>query len=825
MSNKPYYIFVEDRFNPIKAKTTEVEKRKNHTSLIGEARPGEYYTFQISIYSPDNDLENIDARLLDLSSQQYHIPSQLMSCFNLEGFDTNGDYFKKEISIEKGRQQVLWFGIQIPLEASNGAYKGTLQLLSNAQLIDTIHLNINIDGEPVEDFGDSELWKHSRLRWLNSTTAIDSSITKPFTPIGVNDDQLNILGRRIILNTEGFPQSIKSFFSETMNEMTDDSTDILNGPIKFNVKLEDETLTFNEHGYNFITEQDSKVEWVSTKIHELLELRCNSSLEYDGFMRYEIKVTAKEDASIQDIVMEIPFTKYSSRYAMGLGLKGGHAPDELEWKWNKNHQDALWLGNVNAGLQCKFKDENYDRPFVNVYYNQRPLAKPVSWANDGRGGIHLKKDETGSILRAYSGCRDMKIGETLTFVMEFLITPFKLIDYKKHWATRYDHPHENATTDKDWINQAVKNGANYTNIHHGHEMHPFINYPFIEVESLKAFIHDAHSKDLNVKLYYTLRELTNHIRELWAFYSLNGEIFPKPNDNAIESWQNRKNPWIEDNFGNEVIPAWQHVFNHGKYKGEICASILVNPSSRLNNYYIEGLKWLVDNLDINGLYIDDVAYDRHTMRRVRKILDTKPDSLIDMHSWNHMNSRAGFINCALLYMELFPYIDSLWFGERFDYDESPDYWLTEICGIPYGLMGQMLQDDGNPYRGMVYGMTNRCGWGKRNPIPIYNLWDGFGIDGSKMYGYWVSDCPVKTNHKDILATAYVKEDQVLVALASWADKKTICQLEPDWHSLGLVQDKVTITAPAIDGMQEKKVFKNGDPLSIAPGKGMLLLIK
>ena len=50
-------------------------------------------------------------------------------------------------------------------------------------------------------------------------------------------------------------------------------------------------------------------------------------------------------------------------------------------------------------------------------------------------------------------------------------------------------------------------------------------------------------------------------------------------------------------------------------------------------------------------------------------------------------------------MELFPYIDSLWFGEGFNYNENPDYWLVEIAGIPYGLFGEMLQDDGNPWRG------------------------------------------------------------------------------------------------------------------------------
>jgi hypothetical protein len=46
----------------------------------------------------------------------------------------------------------------------------------------------------------------------------------------------------------------------------------------------------------------------------------------------------------------------------------------------------------------------------------------------------------------------------------------------------------------------------------------------------------------------------------------------------------------------------------------------------------------------------DVAYDRTTMRRVRKILDrAKPGCLIDFHTWNHMDERAGFCSNANLY--------------------------------------------------------------------------------------------------------------------------------------------------------------------------------
>ena len=45
----------------------------------------------------------------------------------------------------------------------------------------------------------------------------------------------------------------------------------------------------------------------------------------------------------------------------------------------------------------------------------------------------------------------------------------------------------------------------------------------------------------------------------------------------------------------------------------------------------------------------------------------------------------------------------------------PEQWLVEVSGIPYGLMGEMLQGGGNKWLGMVYGMTTRFGWSYQGP--------------------------------------------------------------------------------------------------------------
>jgi len=153
----------------------------------------------------------------------------------------------------------------------------------------------------------------------------------------------------------------------------------------------------------------------------------------------------------------------------------------------------------------------------------------------------------------------------------------------------------------------------------------------------------------------------------------------------------------------------------------------------------------------------------------------------------------------MLYMEHFPYISRLWFGEYFEYDREADYWLTEVSGLPFGLMGEMLQDGGHPYRGLLYGMTARM-YGDVDPRPVWRMMDEFGIADSRMLGYWLDDTPVTTDNPRILATTYVRPDGLLIVLASWSGTDETVALTLDPATLNAFGDKRAY-APAVEGLQ------------------------
>ena len=100
-----------------------------------------------------------------------------------------------------------------------------------------------------------------------------------------------------------------------------------------------------------------------------------------------------------------------------------------------------------------------------------------------------------------------------------------------------------------------------------------------------------------------------------------------------------------------------------------------------------------------------------------------------------------------------------------------------------------------------------------------------GIDKAKMLGYWDDRCPVRTDNADVLATAYVRKEKVLISLASWAPQATKVRLKIDWAALGIDPAKAVLRSPAVRGFQEVAEFAPDAAIQVEQLKGWLLVLE
>ena len=824
---QPWLLFPETREHPIRMFTQIPERwveRGAGGGLADHARRGEYLSFQLGLWTARAAAQDVRVRFGDLHGPGgATIQAARLTCFNLGGIDYAGQPFTDRLDVAQGRVQPLWMGLDIPADAKPGTYRGTLTVSADGAPPRQVPLAITVEAGVAVAHGDDDPYKLTRLRWLNSTLAQNDALVKPFTAVTVHGDRLGILGRTVRLAPSGLPAQIDSYFDERMTGFTKKPRVLLAAPMRLLVQDAGGAHALSATGTPKVAvDGPGKVHWQVAGRAGPLRGAVAASLEMDGTLSYAIALTATQAAKLDDIRLEIPLEGGVAQYELGLGRVGAPAPDDFAWKWNVAYnQDGAWIGAVNAGLEFHLRDEHYRRPLNTNFYHQQPLLMPASWDNAGAGGITLKRDGARYVVEAFSGARTMAAGQTLHYNLVLRVTPFKTIDPAEHFAERYFHKYAD-------LGQIKAEGANVVNIHHATPINPWINYPFLTPAAMKAYIDAAHARGMKVKIYDTIRELSDRAPELPMLESLtgcrigsDGKAAPGPCSEIISRGKGGGFSWLQEHLDGDYIAAWHVPENRD-------AAVVDAGQSRWHNYYIEGLDWLARNVGIDGLYLDDVAYDRTTMKRVRKVLDAhRPHPLIDLHSASQFDARDGYINSALLYMGLFPYIDRLWFGEEFDYEHTtPAYWLTEISGIPYGLMGEMLQNGGNPWRGMLFGMTNRLPWTGGDPRHLWQLWDAFGIEQADMVGWWVHDTPVKTDNPDVLATSYVRKgDKTLVSIASWAPATTKVKLTVNWKALGLDPSRVRLLAPAVEGFQPAATFKPGEAIPVQPGKGWLLQLE
>lgn len=775
------------------------------------ARPSEYLVFQIVVHPAAEDLKAVSLEFSALSGPDGRsLAADRLTCYNTGGMDWEGRPFSKTVDIPAGRVQPLWCGLDLPEDAAPGLYQGTVRVKTGSGESVAVPLAVRVGGEVLTSHGDDAPESLSKLRWLNSTLAQDDELPKGYEPLTIAGRSIGCLGRTVTLSAGGLPESIVSHFNGG-NTAVDPALrlELLAQPMRFVVDDDaGQPLALTAEPLRMGQATPSAVDWESGFSGDGVRLVVKGHMEFDGSL--SLQVAASGTRRVGDIRLETPRTPETATLSTGLGQEGGLAPEKLDWKWDvaRKHQDSLWLGTVNGGLRVLLKDDRHVRAAINIHYTRRPLREPGSWANGGAGGIRYA-DHT---LTAYSGARQLKPDEPLAFNFDLLVTPFHTLRTREQFTERYFHTSQVPVDEAAYLDKAAQAGANLINIHQGNRLNPYINYPFLTVPKLAAFTRAAHARNQRVKFYDTIRELSNWAPELFALRSLGNEI--------LLSGKGGGHPWLEEHLAGDYWQAW---FEGGVQD----ASVLTATLSRWNNFYVQGLQWLVKNAGCDGIYLDDISYDRGTMLRARKVLDRDcpRGGRIDLHSWNELNSMAGYANCVNVFMDSLPFVDRLWFGEGHEYSgPPPEHFLVEISGIPFGLMGEMLEGGGNPALGLTFGMTGRLGWGG-DPKAVWKLWDDFGAADAAFTGWWDRGCPVKTGVENVKASVWTKSGAALISLGNFGKAPASgLALTLDWNRLGLDPARVFWSAPGLAGMQGAALLKAGKLPPLPAFGGLVILL-
>ena len=441
-----FLVFPEDRSLPIRMKADVPYKWLQsplQTSFTGKAQPNEYYTFQLGVWAAKDELKSVTYETSGLKSGNNLIPAEAITCFNINGVNPKGKPFTKKVSVAPDAVQPLWFGVDLKADQPSGTYKGIVTLKDETGYAVPVEIELKVSGKMLADRGDGELWRHSRLRWLNSTRGISDKPTEGYTAMSLTDNRVSCLGREVSFDRQtALPSSIDSWGQE-----------VLASPVRFVIRTASGEKKLNGT-IDLTGRSEGKISGTWKAEDDDLALACTGTMEFDGWMNYVYTITPKKELQIEDIRLEIPMKSEASSYFMGFGLPGQETPANYSGGWDNQGKtvhdfavsiptnkgaswlwpfDSFWCGSEKAGIHCELRGASYTGPLLNLY---RP-AYPESWYNNGKGGFRINRNGNLTTATAYSGARTLKTGEDLTFDFSLLLTPVKKVNSRSQFTNRY----------------------------------------------------------------------------------------------------------------------------------------------------------------------------------------------------------------------------------------------------------------------------------------------------------------------------------------------------------------------------------------------------
>ncbi len=427
----PFVLFVECRENSIRMQehlpARWIENYGN-TILTSTAQQNEYVTFQLGVYALKEITISPKNVAWSNATQCYTketLPASAIRCFNLGGVDCLGAPFTKTITVKAGHVQPLWFGVDLPRDIKPGSYTGQVTIAAGKTQYSK-RFTITVKAGVLEDRGDSDPHKMTRLRWLDSKIGISDTPPAPFTPVEVRRVEngihiVNILGRSIHLARNATRMMFTSRID--MDKITTKGVArMVRGPVlSLQTGKEIENRSF---AIKLVSQTKQRVAFRSISDQGDYTLQVDTSVEADGYMRQRLTIRAKKDVTLNpSLTFAAPATTF--RYLKVKNTPGGYfKPMTVPIKGGL-FDNILWMGDYNIGIGFKPKNDNDE--WNSDRLTNRTTPNPDAWDNNGKGRYTFTVDAKTKTHTAVVSTGEIKLaaGKELRLNYALFLTPFK----------------------------------------------------------------------------------------------------------------------------------------------------------------------------------------------------------------------------------------------------------------------------------------------------------------------------------------------------------------------------------------------------------------
>lgn len=489
-----------------------------------------------------------------------------------------------------------------------------------------------------------------RPRWLDSNAGVTDKIPAPWTPVKAIPSNVGLLvrmsGRQYTFSGSPLPSKIETA-----------GASILAGPVRFVAKVNGRAVRFRSRDDTVNDHSDSRVILRNTSRGGPLSLTATTVIEYDGLMKIDWMLKPRRHITLDSLTFEMPVkAAYGTLHYIDLDY--AHCPWSVKNGGNIPKQGILvrfkpvaWVGDEERGLMwvCE-SDKNWyvqrqnevlqiaregDQTVLRLHLVNVPL--PLAPGGQDSSGNKMPDPKKGPL-------------GNLAYTFGLQATPIKPIE-RDVWDFRFAHIGQPKTF--DWLFEPVgheKIRLDYlaekgvrTLGYHEHWTDWYGCTTTRHSEKLKRMVEECHKRGIKVNLY-----IGYMMSDLCAEYPLfNEECLTHPKGMASYL------PFLYE--PQPPQNAWTYCVR-----------------SRWQDYIVDGIARMVDEYDIDGIYLDGVhnprggcrnslhgcgytrpdgnignTFPMFHMRELYKrmyvaIRSRKPHGQVDTHASGFLNPAVGF---------------------------------------------------------------------------------------------------------------------------------------------------------------------------------------
>lgn len=768
-----------------------------------------YYVVQLVI-NPSYDSRGVKVVTENLYGENKEI-EKAVTCFNTQGVDVKGNKFDKKLSLLEGELKPVFFGFDFQ-KADLGKYY-TFVTIDDQK----VKLNFTLTDELVFNEGYDKGSTLARLNWLNSTAYRDKKILKDYEAIVAEKNSLSFTGKKVYFTSDGLIENVESYFGES-NALEEEVTNkLFSRPVE--LYIEGQKVKYNKIK---LATRTNRATISGDGRSEKLKVEINAKATYEGLINYDLKITAEQDAIIPNVKMNFYFA--SATYLSGLGREGGRLVENVDYKWSQERPCGnVFVGDVNCGAVLRFKNsmEESSTPIYNLYESTPYVVPKETWDNYGEGGVTLVRTEEGATLSAYTGKKVLKAGSSIHLYFDIALTPFKPMSPKETFGSLLGKDGVELTY-ASMLARAKQDGVKYLSLRNAGVLNPYVNYPFDKVEELKTLSMEAHKHGIGLGINYGLGEMSTRAKETFVYKALGDEIIFRT-DKKTDTEK-----VLTDNLGDGAVESGKITFlAEGLGQGKDMSYYTV-PRSRIDNFFVEGVNYLINYADLDAISMKNPSITRTTVERVAKSIRNKRTGtgILEMEISSRFNEKNGYVNTLNAYVNVLPFVNKLYVGKGYDLGRGPDYVITEASGILYGI-GAETHVRAGITRSLVYGMMPKYGEDEtysRALADINKLFAEFGMENATFKGFWDKSNPFKVDNQNVFCSSYINGADMIAVFYNSNNKTTSFEVGIE-NKFGYTTLGKKVKAPEIEGLQTARKVNFGKAMKLKAGQGLIVYVK